>query len=1023
MSFALTAAQRAVVLAEGNVLVDAGAGSGKTTTVVQLLLHALGVNVGSGDAVLAGASAPLSLDTLAAITFTNAAAADLVRKMRDALRKAGRPDLATDVDAARLGTIHGFCGELLRTYALRGSLPPGQRVLSDAEAGAVAAEAARDEVHLALERGDVPGLAELLRGRKLGDVIGWVSKAAQDADRLERWAIKGPELRAHELAMMTIATRTLARRRERLTALGALDFDSMIVGARNLLRNDDVRRAVQRRLRLLVIDEFQDVDPVQQEIAMLLAGLEISDPAPTRLVLVGDPKQSIYRFRRADVTLWGRTAQRFRAGAGQVLPLHENFRSKAAILGFVDHVVGELMDRPLAEDGTRQPFEVDFAPLVARAAHREGDACVELHVLEPDEKGKPLTANPVREAEHPAIATRLAALHDEFAWGRMAILVPGWKVADELHRALTVAGIPSYVPRGKGFWEAREVVDCVLLLRAVRDLADDTAVMGVLKSPFVGVRDATLLAIAKARGDGPLRDEPHRDEPHRDESHRDETLVDAAERAASSPSLYAGEGALLATAAQLLRRGAALRDRLSAAAFLERSIVETGFLAALALDPDGAQRIANVRKLLRLLEAGRDASLGEFLREVRDARAREDEVAPERLYGERGDVVTITTVHSAKGLEWDVVVLADLAGQLQEPKDTFCVGRETFAICEVSEDSKATDARHEELLAIESAEQFAERLRVWYVAATRAKHRMLLFTLPFGAHKKATSAAQHFMKVLGAPVVGSTYAYVNHLGAVFGATVQLADGVAPAAALRAAVASALTLPPLAHSAPLGSSRLSATQLMSFARAPQEWRSIYLHRVPMLAPSGKSRDAAVAIQRAIVTGQIVHSVLERLADGEADMDVVLEDAIAEWDDGAPSQRTEAGARLRAFLRGRVETVNAAPAWREVADAPGARRELGFTRLLADGTALVGAIDLIARVDGEVRIVDVKSSRAESAVLAERYGVQASVYLDAVRAIGGGVGARFSLVSAADGAETRVDGGQDVAALVRLMQSSH
>src|SRR5690606_12957988 len=167
-----------------------------------------------------------------------------------------------------------------------------------------------------------------------------------DEDRLERWSADADAagLREHEEALLALARACLARRRERLAALGALDFDGMIVSARNLLRDADIRTAVQRRLKLLVIDEFQDVDPAQQEIAMLLAG-------PTRIVLVGDPKQSIYRFRRADVTLWDRSATAFRAGAGQVLPLHDNFRSSAPILGFVDHLIGALLDRPLSEDG------------------------------------------------------------------------------------------------------------------------------------------------------------------------------------------------------------------------------------------------------------------------------------------------------------------------------------------------------------------------------------------------------------------------------------------------------------------------------------------------------------------------------------------------------------------------------------------------------------------------------------------------------------------------------------------------
>ncbi len=1004
MTLPLTSAQKQIILATGNVLVDAGAGSGKTTTVVQLLLHCLGVPVRTSDGTIPGASPALALADIAAITFTNAAAADLARKLRAALRDAGEGELATDVDAARLGTIHSFCGDLLRRYALRAQLPPGQRVLTDAEAEALGTEAARDVVHAALESPTGPGLAALLGGRRLVDVIAWVAKAASDQDRLERWSAgKDAGLRPHELALLELAERAVTERVSRLAELGALDFDRMIVGARDLLRHADVRHAVQRRLRLLVIDEFQDVDPAQQEIAMLLGGLEHDDPQPTRLVLVGDPKQSIYRFRRADVTLWGRTAARFAGGAGALLPLHDNFRSKAAILGFVDHTVGRLLDRPLEADGERRAYEVAFTPLTPLAAHRDGDEAVELHLLPPDDKGKPLTANRVREREAPAIAARLLALAaDGHRWADIAILVGSWNAAVGLERALRDAGIPSYVPRGEGFWQAREVLDALLALRAVRDPLDDTAVMGVLKSPLCGVRDETLLHLARSRGGVPL--------------------VEAANALVGANALPVDEASRLARGVDLIARYAALRDRLPAAELLDRMLAETGYLAALALAEQGAQAIANLRKLRRMLQHARDRSLGEFLRDVREARAREDAVAAERLYGERGNVVTITTVHSAKGLEWDVVVLANLAAQLQEPTDAFLPGRETIAIRAAAEDEddKIKDAWHEEAKARESSEKAAERLRTWYVGMTRAKHRLILFTLPLGEVSRPRSAAQFLLTVLPELAVGMPYPYRSRSGNSFRALVRMADAVAPARAAATRASTALPLPPNAIAAPAGSSRLSATQLMTHAKDPAEWRRVYLDRVPQPNAEPAAREESRALQRAIVTGQVVHQVLERLADDAVDVEAVLEEALDVWDDAAPASTTATGSALRAMLRARIATVAEAPAWREVAELPGARRELAFTRLLPDGTAIVGALDLVALGATRARVVDVKASTASPPELARRYAVQAAVYLDAVRAISGAAEATFTLISATNGESVEVVPTANVSELVATLR---
>lgn len=164
-----TKAQLAVVTSgPGHTLVDAGAGSGKTTTVVQALCHQLGVPVLVDGHPLPVVATPLALDQIAAITYTNQAAADLKRKLRSALRAGGRHDLAAEVDSARIGTIHGFCGDLLRDYALRAGMRPGRRVLEEGEASALRLDCARHAVRQAIESAD-PGLGALVTGRKLKD--------------------------------------------------------------------------------------------------------------------------------------------------------------------------------------------------------------------------------------------------------------------------------------------------------------------------------------------------------------------------------------------------------------------------------------------------------------------------------------------------------------------------------------------------------------------------------------------------------------------------------------------------------------------------------------------------------------------------------------------------------------------------------------------------------------------------------------------------------------------------------------
>ncbi|HVH40570.1 MAG TPA: UvrD-helicase domain-containing protein [Gemmatimonadaceae bacterium] len=1009
---ALTDAQRAIILADGHLLVDAGAGSGKTTTVVQLICHQLGVALPAGEAALPLVATRLTIDQVAAITFTNAAAADLKRKLRQALRAGNRADLAAEVDAARIGTIHSFCGDLLREHALRARLRPAHRLLSDAESRVLLGDCAREALHAAIERGDLPGMTALLDNRRLKDIAEWVLSAASDEGRLERWYAtrEASGLREHELALLELARDTTARRRARMESEGLTDFDHMLGATRAMLRDDAVRRAVQRRIRLLIVDEFQDVDPVQRDIAELLAGMsddspDDASPKRTRLVLVGDPKQSIYRFRRADVTLWNAMSARFDAGAGRVLPLHENFRSKEAILGFVDTLAGSMLATPVNPARGRSDFEVPYKPLVARASGHEGDRCVELLVTPSGADGKALNANEVREMDAAGTAQRIRELHaDGHGYGDIAILLAGWADVSRYETALRESGIPVYVQRGSGFWDQREILDCVLALRALRDPADHVAMVGFLRSPFVGVRDETLLALARARGS--------------------RGYLQAVDEALERGTLAADDGAehaLLLHARSLLSTYGALRDRLDTAELLRRLLTESGFLAAAALGEQGAQCVANIRKLLRLASSAPGRSLGEFLREVQESRARNEDVPLEPLHRERGDVVTITSIHGAKGLEWPIVFWCDLVREVNVENARFCAGRETFSLAAeaLGEDGEAgKDLRHAELKAANAEEGLAEAYRLWYVASTRAKERLILSGIPSGtSSRKAPSPARKLAALL-AEGLPEMLEYASDHGVTFHAVVRsLGRSVTRDQPSSAALPALPTAPPRVR-VPSGSARLSASQLMAFDHDPAQWRRDYVER------TGKNASRSGAI----LVGQVVHHVLERVAAGDDTIDVMalVEDAIGEGfsDEGAPGAESDAGAALRQALRARVEAAVGSAAWSEVVAAPGHRRELWFTRLLADGTVINGALDLAAPADGTrgARILDVKTGAASSEVIAERYQVQAAVYLDAVHAITGTADASFALLSLPSGEVVEVMPGQDALGLVERLRAS-
>jgi len=949
---------------EHHLLVTAGAGTGKTFTVVGKVLYLLGIPVGGETC-----AAPIDLSDIAAITYTNRAAADLKRKLREELRAAKRPDLARQVDDARIGTIHAFCGDMLREFALRGGLPPSLHVLTEDESRTLVDDIARDIVVAAIELESVPNVDQLVVRFPLTDITQWVAELAADAHRLERLVTRRSALGPGESALLDLAAATHRALQERLRQESSMDFHRMIAWARDLIRDaPGVCAALRRRIRVLIVDEFQDVDPVQQEIAYLLAD-PLSHRADTpRLMLVGDPKQSIYRFRGADVTVWNQVHRDFvDRGGGVVLNLEDNFRSVAPILAFVEATIGEMLDVPV-QGSELQDFEVRFQAVQPTRTDGPTDRAVEF-ILVPAEEGGAPPVDRRRACEADGVARRMLELHEHERanWCDMAILLNAWTDLEIYQSALRRAGIPSYALREQGFYERREVLDLSLALQVMRDPRNDTSLLGFLRSPFVGVKDETLLALA-------LDATP--------------PLFDAV------PPPDCPEHGLVADAFALIARYAALRDRLPAAELLRRLLDETGYLAHLALlGHDGLQPFANVRQFLHLLDAHGDENLGDFLRRVQELRAAGSHEGDARLYGSTDDVVTITSIHSAKGLEWNIVFWCDLArgrsmrndtGKLLIGRDTMVLGRPDVAAAKQPDDWRAL---HDVL----AAEDAAESKRVWYVASTRAKDRLILSGIPQGAWRNSNSvaAALRAWRPILESASRKAISYAG-LGATFEAAVHVAPLVAepdPRAPVEMGVVlpiETLARPRTPIAVPAGRGRFSATELLAWERCP---RKHWFKYVAGLQEPAVDRDGA-AYNDAIVRGQIVHDVLE-FYDDASDLDALLDDALERVSSDTPltvAQRR----RYRDDARAEILRAEQSPAYRAIANLPTAHRELRFLYIANEHAVAEGAMDLAAATPDGLVILDVKTSRGDadvSARKAEEYSPQRDVYVAAAEGISG------------------------------------
>ncbi|MEW6047458.1 MAG: UvrD-helicase domain-containing protein, partial [Bacillota bacterium] len=510
---------------------------------------------------------------------------------------------------------------------------------------------------------------------------------------------------------------------------GVADFVDQLLWCRDLLRDNlAVRRHFQQRFRAVFVDEFQDTDPLQTEIVFYLTereprAREWRDAAvgPGRLFIVGDPKQSIYRFRRADVEMY-REAAELLGRQGSKETICQNFRTVPSIIRAVNAFFAPWMGggAPAAAFQPAyvplEPYREDWQP--APDAQAPG-----AYRLAPSEPAGGLAADQVRQLEARLIAWALRGLvgggrlqvEDRGAW-RMSrwsdavVLMPVFTGIEHLEAALEEAQVPYRVVGGRLFYVRSEIRELTLLASAVWNPADGLALLGALRSAFFGVSDAELAKFVDAGG----------------------TLDGSApvpERARQAAP------AVARAIDRLLGWHAALR-RLRPAEALRRILDESGYRAFLLMAPNGRQALANVDKLLAQAAAFEEAgavSFGEFVRWLRrrapgGAAEAEEEDSP--LVGDE-DVVRVMTVHKAKGLEFPIVFLANL-GERRDDVGSAVVDRAAGRVelhfgpaesgIETSGYRQAVDAERERLR--------AERVRLYYVAATRARDYLFVSALP-----------------------------------------------------------------------------------------------------------------------------------------------------------------------------------------------------------------------------------------------------------------------------------------------------
>ncbi|HEX6863406.1 MAG TPA: 3'-5' exonuclease, partial [Thermoanaerobaculia bacterium] len=539
---------------------------------------------------------------------------------------------------------------------------------------------------------------------------------------------------------------------------GIATFDFLLTGAEDLLaKHQDVRRQVRRRIDQLLVDEFQDTDRTQCEILRWIA---LDGPADERpgLFLVGDPKQSIYGWRSADLRAYDGFVQAVRAVGGDVMSLVLNFRSVPAILDEVARVVEPVM---IGRTGLQPPFEPLF-PCDRRIGDpgfvRPGWSAVEHWVSwkkDGDKGGARTPAVDAAEIEAAALAADVRALHERHGvrFREIAVLLRGTGDLDTYLEALRRARVPFVVGRDKQYYRRREIIEAAALVRAVLDPGDHLALVTVLRSSSVGVPDAALVPLWN-RQLPLLMTELSGPDPQRLAGLRD--VIEEAARAvpADVPGIDRVRGwekSLLAAVESLavLRRSF---ETDPADVFVERLRGLFLLEATEAARYLGPYRLANLdrffRQLLAAIEDG-GGDLTAILRALRRSVAEAREAEEGRPKDSSEDAVHILTIHGAKGLDFEHVYLVQLhktspgdrgpkteAGRLSGARFEYRLfGAPTLGFDRIEAERREVEA--------------AERVRLLYVAMTRAKDRLVLAgTWPDGTAAKPPEIARTHMELL-----------------------------------------------------------------------------------------------------------------------------------------------------------------------------------------------------------------------------------------------------------------------------------
>lgn len=516
------------------------------------------------------------------------------------------------------------------------------------------------------------------------------------------------------LELLEVVGQLASRHQAIKQAENVLEFDDLLRSASRLLARPEfqsLRKNLVGSIQLLMVDEFQDTDPLQVEIVKAICG---DDWQQQGLFVVGDHKQSIYRFRGAEPRVSGELRQSLHQQSQ--LALTKNFRSQPAILSFVNNVFHQAFaegyeslsaSRPQssptpaveflwsADDGQDEVRGIDQLSGVQRERAREA-GFIARRIAELIDSAEPI----IPVSSDPKDSTELRPLQ----LGDIAILMRSLSDVAIYEDALRQQGLDYYLAGGHAFYAQQEIFDVLNLLRAIASEADELSLAGTLRSPIFALTDETLFWLVKQHG----------------------SLNRGLSASSPIKGLTAVEAAKVQTAAATMQELRSLKDEMLVEELLSRALELTGYDATLLCEFLGERKLANIHKLVeqaRSIDRSRPGDLSGFITQLAElvVRAPKEPLATTQA---EGDVIRIMTIHNAKGLEFPLVVLPDIERATRASSSAPIFNTQLGPL--VSSKDKTRLVGFDLHRAMEKEEDLAERQRLLYVVCTRAADYLIL---------------------------------------------------------------------------------------------------------------------------------------------------------------------------------------------------------------------------------------------------------------------------------------------------------